>query len=151
MITKVTEPLAELYETDETAWLDAMAELIRTGRLGDLDYPHLAEYLEDMAIRDRREVKSRLRVLLGHLLKWTYQADMRTNSWRGTITVQTDDLEDNLETSGTLRNYAESILAESYAKAVKWTVKEMGLPVATFPVECPWTLDRLLSSDLLGD
>ena len=45
-----------LYEQDETAWLEAMSELIRLGRLEEIDYPNLAEYLADMARRDRREV-----------------------------------------------------------------------------------------------
>ncbi|MGH8479427.1 MAG: DUF29 family protein [Gammaproteobacteria bacterium] len=44
-----------LYEHDETAWLETMAELIRLGRLDEIDYPNLAEYLADMARRDRRE------------------------------------------------------------------------------------------------
>jgi hypothetical protein len=69
MVLKITDSLAALYTADETAWLDAMAELIGTGRLGELDYLHLKEYLQDMATRDRREVSSRLRVLLIHVLK----------------------------------------------------------------------------------
>ena len=80
MIVKPTEKLADLYEADETAWLDAMAESIRKGRLDDLDYAHLAEYLEDMAKRDRREVKSRLTVLAAHVLKWQHQPKKRSRS-----------------------------------------------------------------------
>jgi ferredoxin-NADP reductase len=143
--------LAALYETDETAWLDAMAELIREGRPDDVDFPHLAEYLEDMARRDRKEVKSRLRILLAHLLKWTHQPEKRSNSWRGTITTQRHELEDDLLTSGTLRNHAEAILPETYAQAVEQAVDETGLPDATFPPQCPWKLDQLLSAEVLGD
>src|SRR6266540_2074145 len=117
MVTKTKQSLAELYEADETAWLDAMAQLIGQGRLDDLDLAHLMEYLQDMARRDRREVKSRLRTLLAHLLKWSHQPEMRTNSWRGTIRAQRRELEDDLQTSGTLRNYAEVILAEVYVDA----------------------------------
>jgi hypothetical protein len=39
MIRKTTDSLADLYEADETAWLEAMAELIRDGRANGLDYP----------------------------------------------------------------------------------------------------------------
>jgi hypothetical protein len=70
MIQQAAAPLSELYEADETAWLDAMADLVRQGRLEELDYAHLAEYLTDMARSDRREVESRLTTLLEHLLKW---------------------------------------------------------------------------------
>src|SRR5436309_481294 len=87
-----TEPLAELYDSDETAWLETMAELVAQHRFSDLDHIHLAEYLSDMAKRDRREVFSRLVILLTHLLKWEHQAQMRTGSWKGTIRAQRREL-----------------------------------------------------------
>src|ERR1700722_9538046 len=91
MIRQPTQMLADLYMADETAWLDAMAELIGEKRLDELDYAHLKEFLEDMAIRDRREVNSRLRVLLTHILKWTFQKQMRTPSWESTVANQQDE------------------------------------------------------------
>ena len=54
--------------SDEVAWLEQSASLIRQGQLSRLDVAHLAEYLEDMAKNERREVRSRLVVLLAHLL-----------------------------------------------------------------------------------
>ena len=77
-----TSSLCAIYEQDETAWLDIMAELIRERRIEDLDLPHLAEFLSDMARRDRREVESRMIVLLAHLLKWSQQPKRRSRSWR---------------------------------------------------------------------
>ena len=69
MPTAEAVDLSLLYEQDETAWLEAMSELIRLGRLDEVDYPNLAEYLAEMARRDRREVESRLTVLIAHALK----------------------------------------------------------------------------------
>lgn len=149
MVTKTADALSDLYLADETAWLDSMAERIRAGRLDELDYAHLAEYLEDMAIRDRREVNSRLKVLILHLLKWDYQPDMRTSSWQASIMNQQDELEGLLE-SGTLRNHALASLATVYPKAVNLASAETTLPPSTFPAECPWTLDQLMSSEILG-
>lgn len=148
MIAKPNETLADLYEADETAWLDTMAELIAEGRLCDLDYSHLKEYLEDMAKRDRREVSSRLRVLLVHVLKWTYQKEMRTPSWQTTVLDQQAELEPDME-GDVLRNHAEESMAAIYQKAVKYAAKETKLPAATFPAECPWTLEQLLSAEVL--
>ena len=148
MVHKYAEPLPQLYESDETAWLDTMAELIHAGRLADLDYPHLAEYLEDMARRDRREVASRLKVLLTHILKWIYQQQKRSASWQVTVLDQQDELDDLLE-SGVLRAHAEQSLSATYQKAVKRASVETKIPFRTFPVECPWTLDQLLSAKLL--
>ena len=151
MVAKTPEPLAVLYEADETAWLDAMAELIGDGRLGDLDYPHLREFLEDMAKRDRREVSSRLTILLAHVLKWTYQKKKRTRSGRATIVTQRQELQGDFSTSRTLRNHAEAVLGKAYANAVELAAAETGLDEATFPDECPWTMDQLLSPEVLAD
>jgi hypothetical protein len=92
MATVQANTLGILYEHDETAWLEAMAELIRMGRLDELDYANLAEYLSDMARRDRREVESRLSGLLSHVLKWVHQTDGRSGSWKGTIIEQRQEL-----------------------------------------------------------
>ena len=103
MTTAQVLPPGVLYERDETAWLETMAELIRLGRLDELDYSNLAEYLADMARRDRREVESRLTVLISHALKWTHQPDHRSGSWRGTIVEQRQELE-GLVSRGVLRS-----------------------------------------------
>ena len=45
MIAVPTETLSELYEKDETAWLDAMAELVQFGQTDAFDLPNLHDYL----------------------------------------------------------------------------------------------------------
>ena len=143
MIQRAVTTLAQLYEADETAWLEAMADLIGQGRWGDLDYPHLGEYLGDMARRDRREVESRLATLLAHILKWMHQPESRSRSWRGTIVEQRQELA-GLADRGVLRNHAEVVLPHVYAKAVERAAAETGLAVESFPAECPYTLEQLL-------
>jgi hypothetical protein len=147
MAVRTSEILPALYEQDETAWLDAMAELARDGRVEDLDLSHLAEYLTDMARRDRREVESRLIVLIAHLLKWAHQPDKRSRSWRATIVEQRQELEGDAG-RGVLRNHAEAVLAEAYSKAVERATAETGLSRADFPADCPYTLDELLAVEL---
>jgi hypothetical protein len=138
--------LEKLYESDETAWLDRMARLIDQGHYDRLDFKNLSEFLTSMAIRDRREVKSRLRTLLTHLLKWDHHPEKRTRSWTSTIHTQRSDLADLLE-SKTLRNHAADILAEAYSGAVKRASIETGLPEKIFPAQCPYTIDELLASE----
>lgn len=139
----VRSPLADLYEKDETAWLEAMARLVAERRCDELDYEHLSEFLTDMAIRDKREVLSRLRTVLAHQLKWEHQPDKRSNSWRATITAQRNDLKDMLE-SRTLLNYAREVLGKAYHRAVHEAAQETGLPEESFPSECPLGLDAIL-------
>jgi hypothetical protein len=147
MIQRAGITLAQLYESDETAWLDAMADLIQQGHLGELDYPHLGEYLTDMARRDRREVESRLATLLTHILKWLHQPDHRSKSWRGTIIEQRQELSRLVE-RGVLHNHAEAVLPNVYAQAIERAAAETGLSAAAFPEQCPYALEQLLSSDL---
>ena len=147
MIQRAVEDLPALYEADETAWLDAMSELVRQGRLDQLDYAHLAEYLEDMARRDRREVESRMTVLITHVLKWAHQPSKRSRSWHGTIVTQQQELVEDAG-SGVLRRHAEEVLPKVYAKAVKRAAAETGLPAKMFPAKCPYTLNQLLSMDV---
>src|SRR5438105_15288639 len=103
---------------DETAWLEQTAALVAQRRFGEIDPDHLSEYLSDMARRDKREVLSRLTVLLAHLLKWDRQPDRRTGSWEATILHQRQELRDLLE-SRTLRNHAGEALGTAYARAVR--------------------------------
>jgi hypothetical protein len=133
-----------LHEVDETAWLEATADLVRQGRFDEIERDALAEYLTDMARRDRREVFSRLVVLLAHLLKWQYQPGRRSGSWRGTILEQQRELRQLLE-SGTLRNHAQAVLADAYAEARKQAAAETGLARAAFPEACGWELDGALA------
>ena len=88
MTERVRAAPQTLYERDETAWADLTARLVDERRWDKVDADNLSEYLRDIARRDRREVVSRLGVLLTHMLKWDYQQDHRTNSWHGTIRLQ---------------------------------------------------------------
>lgn len=148
MVTTTAESLPHLYEDDETAWLEQMADLVRERRIEEADLPNLAEFLSDMARRDRREVESRLAVLLAHLLKWRFQPPHQSGGWKATLEVQRYELELLLR-SRTLRNHAEATLAEAYAAAMRQAAAETAIPAASFPAECPYDLDALLRLDFL--
>jgi hypothetical protein len=144
MVQRTSQALASLYEADETAWLEQTAALVREHRFDELDAANLVEYLTDMAKRDRREVFSRLVVLLAHLLKWEHQPDRRSGTWQATILEQLRELRQLLE-SGTLRNHARAVLADAYTEAVKQAAAETGLPRSAFPKQSAWNLDAALA------
>jgi hypothetical protein len=150
MIRPGTENLSDLYLADETAWLETHAELIREGRIDELDSAHLAEYLDDTAKSHRRELKNRLVVLLLHLLKWEYQPERRVGGWKATILTQQGELADDART-GVLRNHAEEVLPEAYKRAVKVAEAETGLAADTFPADCPFTIEQLFADDFDPD
>jgi hypothetical protein len=136
-----------LYDKDYQHWLDRHIDLLKQGRLAELDIEHLIEELQSMGSRDRREMVSHLIILIAHLLKWEYQPDYRGRSWRSSISEQRVQLEEQLEESPSLKPQAPDLLIKAYPKAVKMAAKETGLAVSTFPVECPYPLDALLDSD----
>jgi hypothetical protein len=142
----VSEWCSELLK-HSPSWLEATADLIRDGRLEQVDLVTLAEYLTDMARRDRREVSSRLGVLIAYLLKWRYQPDQRSGSWRGTVEIQRQELAELLE-SGVLRSHADAVLDKAYANGVRQAAAETGLPESTFPENCPYSLDEVLTASL---
>lgn len=143
MATVDATTLGSLYEIDETAWLEVMAELAASGRPEDLDLPNLSGYLADMARRDRREVFSRLVVLLAHLLKSAHQPDRMGASWRVTIREQRRELRQLLE-SQTLRNHADVVLADAYAEARRQAADETDLDLGLFSLINGWDLDAIL-------
>ena len=58
---------APAYEKDFVAWLEDQERRARRGE--GLDLENVAEQLEGVARSDRREIRSRLSILLTHLLK----------------------------------------------------------------------------------
>jgi uncharacterized protein YaaW (UPF0174 family) len=147
MVVRTKNALESLYEADETAWLEQMAELVREGRYEELDYSHLQEYLTEMAIRERRRIESRLAVLLEHLLKWRFQQEKRSRSWHRTVLVQQQAIADDVA-KGVLRNHALEVLPRAYSRAVKLAAVAIGLPPETFPPASPFTLDEAMTLDL---
>src|SRR5438045_330775 len=144
MVQPPPKALAALYEADETAWLEQTAEFVRAGRFDQLDPGTLAEYLTDMAKRDRREVVSRLVVVLKHLLKWDHQPERRSGSWRASIREQRRQLREVLD-SGTLRNHALALLIDAYHEARGQAADEAELNAEVFPAELPWTLEEIVA------
>ncbi len=152
MKAPVVEPtVKDLYEQDFFEWTARNAELLRAGRFAEADLEHIAEEIEDMGRSERHELRSRLRVLLSHLLKWKFQASLRGRVWQATIRVQRDDLVDLLQQMPGLRRYLGDQLPEVYPVAVEGAITETELLDEVFPPACPFTLDQILDADFFPD
>jgi hypothetical protein len=77
--------MTQLYDTDFSTWTQEMARLLRERDIAALDWENIAEEIESMGKRDYRGLGSRMRILLILLLKWRYQDEKRSRSWRSTI------------------------------------------------------------------
>jgi hypothetical protein len=142
---------ADLYDRDFCLWAETMAEALRSGNLAELDIANLAEEVESLGRRDRRELASRLVVLLHHLLKWQFQPDMRSGSWRGTLAEQRMRIRRLLQDSPSLRSVLDGSIDECYADAKVQASEETGLSNDTFPVDCPYPIESILSVEFLPD
>ncbi len=93
-----------LYDQDFYAWSRQQAELLRAGRLAQADLEHIAEEIESMGKTEKRELVSRLTILLLHLLKWRYQPEGRGNSQRLSIANSRDEIADVLDDNPSLKS-----------------------------------------------
>jgi hypothetical protein len=140
----VTEDRPSLYERDFHLWLEQQAELLREGRLSELDVANLLEEIESMGRKDKKAIQSNLVIVMAHLLKYQFQADQRSSGWRGSIVEHRRRLRYDLAESPSLRGHAVAAFEEAYADAREQASAEAGLPVETFPERSPYTLEQAL-------
>jgi Domain of unknown function DUF29 len=131
------------FNTDFYAWTQAQAEALRAKDWNALDLEHLAEEIESLGASDRRAIRSHLRLLLMHRLKWTYQPDKRSESWKSSMYTARIFIEETVQDSPSLRGFLPEALAWAYVRARQDAADETGLPLTTFPETCPWSLDQL--------
>ncbi len=137
------------YEQDLALWYARQAELLRQRRFGELDLDNLIEELEVAGKNLRRELHSRLRVLLMHLLKCEFQHERISGSWRGTPAEQRDEISDLVRDSPSFRPSIMEIATQEYPKAVHRAAEETGLPESTFSSAIPYSRDQLLDKHFI--
>lgn len=135
-----------LYETDFYAWTQEQASLLRKHQWRQLDLLNLVEEIESLGKQQRQELRNRLSVLIGHLLKWEYQFSSRSRSWLATIRVQRRDTFELLKDNPSLKPYLEDALAFAYENGKDLAMGETDLPEQTFLVGCPYSLTEILDS-----
>ena len=139
------------YDDDFFAWTMEQARLLREGAVSEIDTLNLAEEIESMGKNNRRELGSRLAVLLMHLLKWRYQPNRRSPGWATTIRDQRDEIEALLVDSPSLRPVVQETLSSVYARARRKAISETGLRDSAFPAKCPFTAEQVLAEDFLPE
>ncbi len=139
------------YEEDFYAWTLEQAKLLRSGEFSKIDALNVAEEIESVGRRDRRELADRLENLIGELLKWRSQPGARCGNWQSDILQQRFEIENIIEDSPSLRQFATTCLADVYSDARKQVIEVMGLLQPDFPADCPFTLDQVLSRSFVPE
>ncbi|MEG4327786.1 DUF29 domain-containing protein [Microcoleus sp. herbarium5] len=135
-----------LYETDFYAWTQEQAKLLRKCQWSQLDLPNLIEEIESLGKQERQELRNRLSILLGHLLKWQYQPQQRSRSWLSIIRVQRRDTQRLIQDNPSLKPYLQEAFQEAYQNGRDLAVGETDLPLKTFPPNCLYSLEEILDS-----
>jgi hypothetical protein len=135
------------HDRDFHALVKRNAELIRQGKLSEIDSEHIAEELENIGKSQKRELLNRLAVLLAHLLKWGRQPDKRSNSWVGTIVTQRREIMLLLDESPSLRHDIDSTIDKSYRFAKDQAARETGIAKENFSESCPYSFDQIINED----
>jgi predicted nucleic acid-binding Zn-ribbon protein len=128
-----------LRDRDFYAWSLEQAALLREGRLAEADLEAIAEEIESMGKTEKRELVSRLTVLLLQLLKWRHQRSHRGKSWRLTIANARDDVADHLEDNRSLKAMLDRAMEQAYRTARRKAAIETEFDEDDFPERSPWT------------
>jgi len=141
----------DLYEQDFYLWIEQAANLLRHKNLKELDLENLIEEIESIGRSEKRTVNSNLRILLMHLLKYKYQPEKRSNSWRYTIIEHRQRLQEALQDSPSLNRYFTAEFNDCYTAARKLAAIETNIDIDTFPITAPFTASQVLDEDYLPD
>ena len=137
------------HGTDFYAWTQQQAKLLRSKATKHIDWQNIAEELEDMGRSEKRQLESRLEILIMHLLKWQFQPNLRSRSWQLTIKEQRLRLAKLLTENPSLKSSLDDVKAKIYPLAIISAEKETGL--SSFPETCPYKLRDILSAEFLPE
>jgi hypothetical protein len=133
----------QLYDRDFCAWAIEQAELLRARRLSESDIENIAEEIESLGKSEKRELISRLTVLLVHPLKWQYQSVLRGRICSLTLEEQRNEFESHLADNPSLKSTLGNSIAVAYRRAVMVAMRETGMERSVFPTEFPWTPEQI--------
>lgn len=140
--------MSTLYEKDFYGWCLEQSTALAEGRTVDLDIEHLKEEIESLGKGERRALYNALELLFRHLLKWEYQADYRTPSWKNTIRNQRISIKELLEESPSLKSSLQEIADKAYQKSRNEAAFETRMPVKTFPEDRNFTIEWALNFEI---
>lgn len=127
-----------LYEQDFYAWTQRQIELIKAEQWKQVDIQNLVEEIESLGRQERQELRNRLGVLLGHLLKWYDQPEARSRSWTGTIREQRYRIVRLLKENPSLKPYLPEAIEWAYPLALIVVEQDTPLNLQELPQSCPF-------------
>jgi hypothetical protein len=144
-----TQDLPNLYDRDFALWIVETLQNLEQRNFEQLDIENLLGEIEAMGKSQKHALESNLAIILLHLLKWQYQPEKRSNSWKLTLREHRQRIQKALRDSPSLKVYYLKVLAECYQDGRELVADETGLDLTTFPVELPFTPENILDPKFL--
>ena len=135
----------KLYDTDFYRWTQEQAKLLSLGKWEMLDVVNLVEEIESLGKQQKQELRNRLGILIGHLLKWDYQPAFRSKSWKATIREQRNEVLDIFQENPSLNPYLNEGIQKGFRQGINLVVRETPLDYNNLPTECPYTVTQILN------
>lgn len=135
------------YDVDFHAWAHEQADAARRRSANEIDWDNVAEELESLGKQQASELHNRYIVLLAHLLKWRFQPEMRSRSWRATIAEQRRQIAKHLGQNPSLKSVDEEEFGDAYGTARVRASGETDLDEDVFPNDSPFTPEQARADD----
>lgn len=143
--------MAQLYDRDidENAWLEETADYVLSLGLPNLAATGLYDYLIEMGKSDKRALKSQVVRLIHHLLKFKYQSQKASGSWKSTCRDARNEIFDMLKDSPSLQSILLQYLQsdEVYDRAKDNAEDETGVAM---PDDNPFTPEQIMDRTYFG-
>lgn len=141
-----------LYDQDFYLWIQTTIQHLQERNLEQLDIENLIEEIDSMGRSEKKELKTRLVVLIEHLLKlqyWIEEKDDNARGWRNTVVEQRRQITYTLADSPSLKTILNDVFLPCYQDAKKDTINKYQLPSNLFPEEPPFSLAQVLNADFI--
>ena len=143
------EPDGPNKRDDLYSWALRQSELLRAGRLSEIDPVAIAEEIDDVGEEEYHRLESALRVVMLHLLKWDHQRDRRSRSWALSIHEHRRRVQRQLRRSPGLKSQLDEALEAAYEDARLEASSETGLPLKNFPRDLPFDYSEVMERPIV--
>jgi hypothetical protein len=133
-----------LYVSDYYGWVQEQIAHLKARRFAALDLENLIDEVGDLGKAEIKELRSALRILLVHMLKWRFQPSRRSRSWKLSMDNGRDEAARWLRDSPSLKPLRIGIIDDAYRLARREAAKQTKLKLSAFPETCPFSWDEMM-------
>ena len=119
-MTQTIAPQTLLYDRDFDLWLETAIAQLKAGDFHNLDIKNLIEELEGLSGSNKREIETKLKRLIEHILKRCYvHSPDCYRGWLLTIFEQRDELKTLLRQSPSLKRHFLKMFDDCFETSLK--------------------------------